>query len=441
MKLYELSTGDPVYRYDKSIVVFFKGRRKVLSTSVYNGGYHEDYTAVYNHDAKTAPGMPCEMLADTYTEHMRLISRRIGLDPDKVTGMGTAADMENAAIENTTATEPIHAYDTLPEETMQQLITAARSLTGAFPDAIGWLIIPGTNINYPLMQGGMARISDARLAAAVSNGGGLGIISAASGDVKQIAEQIDEARALTDKPFGVNIMLRGDNIDAIAALIAEKKVAVVTTGAGSPAAYIPMWREAGVKVIPVISTAAMAQLMEKSGADAVVAEGTESGGHVGEMTTMALVPQVCDAVKIPVIAAGGIADGRGFAAALMLGACGVQIGTRFLAATECNISAEYKERLLKAKDSSTVVTGRRLGHPVRSLKSAFSRAYAKVEYTDISDEDLEAMAVGTLRAAVVDGDPKRGCFLAGQISGMVNKEQPAAEIIAEIMQQAEALLK
>ena len=294
---------------------------------------------------------------------------------------------------------------------------------------------------YPLMQGGMARISDARLAAAVSNGGGLGIISAASGDVKQIAEQIDEARALTDKPFGVNIMLRGDNIDAIAALIAEKKVAVVTTGAGSPAAYIPMWREAGVKVIPVISTAAMAQLMEKSGADAVVAEGTESGGHVGEMTTMALVPQVCDAVKIPVIAAGGIADGRGFAAALMLGACGVQIGTRFLAATECNISAEYKERLLKAKDSSTVVTGRRLGHPVRSLKSAFSRAYAKVEYTDISDEDLEAMAVGTLRAAVVDGDPKRGCFLAGQISGMVNKEQPAAEIIAEIMQQAEALLK
>jgi enoyl-[acyl-carrier protein] reductase II len=185
----------------------------------------------------------------------------------------------------------------------------------------------------------------------------------------------------------------------------------------------------------------MAQLMEKSGADAVVAEGTESGGHVGEMTTMALVPQVCDAVKIPVIAAGGIADGRGFAAALMLGACGVQIGTRFLAATECNISAEYKERLLKAKDSSTVVTGRRLGHPVRSLKSAFSRAYAKAEYTDISDEDLEAMAVGTLRAAVVDGDPKRGCFLAGQISGMVNKEQPAAEIIAEIMQQAEALLK
>lgn len=293
---------------------------------------------------------------------------------------------------------------------------------------------------YPLMQGGMAHISDARLAAAVSNGGGLGIISAASGDVRKIADQIDEARRLTDQPFGVNIMLRGQNIDAIAELIAEKKVAVVTTGAGSPAAYIPMWREAGVKVIPVISTAAMAQLMEKSGADAVVAEGTESGGHVGEMTTMALVPQVCDAVSIPVIAAGGIADGRGFAAAVMLGACGVQIGTRFLAAEECSIAEEYKERVLKAKDTSTVVTGRRLGHPVRSLKSAFSRAYAKAEYTDISDEALEAMAVGTLRAAVVDGDPKKGCFLAGQISGLVNKEQPAAEIIAEIMTQAEALL-
>ena len=293
---------------------------------------------------------------------------------------------------------------------------------------------------YPLMQGRMAHISDARLAAAVSNGGGLGIISAASGDIRKIADQIDEARRLTDKPFGVNIMLRGENIDAIAKLIAEKKVAVVTTGAGSPAAYIPMWREAGVRVIPVISTAAMAQLMEKSGADAVVAEGTESGGHVGEMTTMALVPQVCDAVSIPVIAAGGIADGRGFAAAVMLGACGVQIGTRFLAAEECSIADEYKERILKAKDTSTVVTGRRLGHPVRSLKSAFSRAYAKAEYTDISDEALEAMAVGTLRAAVVDGDPKKGCFLAGQISGLVNKEQPAAEIIAEIMAQAEALL-
>lgn len=293
---------------------------------------------------------------------------------------------------------------------------------------------------YPVMQGGMAYISDARLAAAVSNGGGLGIISAASGNPEQIAAQIDEARALTDKPFGVNIMLRGENIDAIAKLIAEKKVPVVTTGAGSPAAYIPMWRKAGVKVIPVISTAAMAQLMEKSGADAVVAEGTESGGHVGEMTTMALVPQVCDAVNIPVIAAGGIADGRGFAASVMLGAAGVQIGTRFLVASECSIPEEYKSRVLKAKDSSTVVTGRRLGHPVRSLKSAFSRAYLKAEYAGMPDEELEQLGVGSLRAAVAEGDPKRGCFLAGQVSGMVNKEQPAAEIIEEIMAQAKELL-
>lgn len=296
-------------------------------------------------------------------------------------------------------------------------------------------------IRYPVLQGGMAHISDARLAAAVSEGGGLGILSAAHGDPERLAAQIDEIRAMTNKPFGVNLMLRGEHIDALARVVAEKKVAVVTTGAGSPTEYIPMWREAGVKVIPVISTAAMAQLMEKSGADAVVAEGTESGGHVGEMTTMALVPQVCDAVSIPVIAAGGIADGRGVAAALMLGAVGVQLGTRFLVAEECSVHPEYKARVLKAKDSSTIVTGRRLGHPVRSLKTAFSRAYAKAEYTDISDEDLEAMAVGTLRAAVADGDAKKGCFLAGQISGMVNREQPAAEIVAEIMAEAESLLK
>ena len=295
-------------------------------------------------------------------------------------------------------------------------------------------------IRYPILQGGMAHISDARLAAAVSEGGGLGIISAAHGDPERLAADIDEARALTDKPFGVNLMLRGDNLDALAKVIAEKKVSAVTTGAGNPAAYIPMWREAGVKVIPVVASCTLAKLMARAGADAVIAEGTESGGHVGELTTMALVPQVCDTVDIPVIAAGGIADGRGFAASVMLGACGVQIGTRFLAAEECSIHAAYKARVLKANDTSTIVTGRRLGHPVRSIKSPFSRAYAKAEYTSISDEDLEQMAVGTLRAAVVDGDDKRGCFLAGQISGLVTKEQPTAEIIQDIMAQAEKLL-
>lgn len=295
-------------------------------------------------------------------------------------------------------------------------------------------------IQYPILQGGMAHISDANLAAAVSNGGGLGIISAANGNVEWLSEQIDLARKLTDKPFGVNIMLMGDNIDEIARLVAQKRVCVVTTGAGNPERYIPMWKEAGVKVIPVIASAALARLVERSGADAVIAEGGESGGHVGEMTTMALIPQVCDSVSIPVIAAGGIADGRGMAAALMLGGVGVQIGTRFLAAYECNISREYKDKLLKANDTATIVTGRRLGHPVRSLKSPFSRGYAKAEYSDISDEELENMAVGSLRAAVVDGDSKKGCFLAGQISGMVNKEEGAAEIIKDIIDGAEIVL-
>ncbi len=295
-------------------------------------------------------------------------------------------------------------------------------------------------IKYPIFQGGMAHISDASLAAAVSNGGGLGIISAASGDIAKISEQIDLAKTLTDKPFGVNIMLMGANVEEIAELMAEKGVAVVTTGAGNPEKYTPMWKEAGIKVIPVVPSSALAKLAERSGADAVIAEGGESGGHVGDMTTMALVPQVCDAVSIPVIAAGGIADGRGAAAAFMLGACGIQIGTRFLLAEECTISRVYKDKVLKANDTATIVTGKRLGHPVRSLKSPFSRGYAKAEYTSIPDDELEAMAVGTLRAAVLDGDEKKGCFLAGQISGLVNKEQPAAEMIEEIMSQCSALL-
>lgn len=296
------------------------------------------------------------------------------------------------------------------------------------------------NIRYPIFQGGMAHISDAKLAAAVSEAGGLGLISAANGNVKWIEEQIDLARSLTDKPFGVNIMLMSANVDEIAKLVARKKVAVVTTGAGSPDKYINMWKEAGIKVIPVVASSALAKLMARMGADAVIAEGGESGGHIGEMTTMALVPQVCDSVDIPVIAAGGIADGRGVAAAFMLGAQGVQIGTRFLTALECTLSRTYKDKVLKANDTSTIVTGRRLGHPVRSLKTPFSRNYAKAEYTSISDDELENMAVGTLRAAVVDGDDKKGCFLAGQISGLVNKEQTALDIITEMFDETETIL-
>ena len=296
-------------------------------------------------------------------------------------------------------------------------------------------------IRYPLLQGGMAHISDAVLASAVSEAGGLGILSAASGDVQKVSDEIDKIRRLTDRPFGVNIMLLGPNVDELAALIAKKRVPVVTTGAGTPGKYIPMWKEAGVTVIPVVPSCAVAKLAARAGADAVIAEGGESGGHVGDLTTMALVPQVCDAVDIPVIAAGGLYDGRGVAASFMLGACGVQLGTRFLTATECSISREYKKRVLEAKDTSTIVTGKRLGHPVRSLKSPFSKRYFAAEYSSISDEELEKMAVGTLRAAVVDGDPENGCFLAGQVSGMVNREQTCKEILEEIFTQTEEILK
>lgn len=296
-------------------------------------------------------------------------------------------------------------------------------------------------IEYPIFQGGMAHISDARLAAAVSNAGGLGIITSASGDADWLKAQLELMESLTDKPFGINIMLMGRNVDEIAEIAAKSRAKVITTGAGNPEKYIPMWKAAGIKVIPVIASCTMAKLVERSGADAVIAEGCESGGHVGEMTTMALVPQVCDAVKIPVIAAGGIADGRGFAAAVMLGACGVQVGTRFLAAEECTISDKYKEKLFKANDTATIVTGKRLGHPVRSIKSPLSRAISKAEYTDISDEELDKMAVGSLHAAVAEGDLQKGCFLAGQISGMVNKPETAKEIVEDIVLNGEKILK
>ena len=297
------------------------------------------------------------------------------------------------------------------------------------------------NIEYPVFQGGMAHIADARLAAAVSEGGGLGIISAMSRDAEYLRKQIKDAKELTDKPFGVNVMLMSPYTDEVAALLAEEKVSVVTTGAGNPSKYMELWNNAGIHVIPVVASTALAKLVERLGASAVIAEGGESGGHVGDATTMALVPQVCDAVNIPVIAAGGIADGRTMAAAFMLGAQGVQIGTRFLVAEECGVHQNYKNKILHAGDISTIVTGRRLGHPVRSIKTPFSRAYAKAEYTDISDDDLEQMAVGALRLAAVEGDEKNGCFLAGQIAGLVNREQPAKEIIEEISTEAENNLK
>ena len=296
-------------------------------------------------------------------------------------------------------------------------------------------------IEKPVFQGGMAWIADASLASAVSEAGGLGIIAAMNADANWLRDQIHELRARTDKPFGVNVMLMSPFADEVAQVVIDERVPVVVTGAGNPAKYMKAWNEAGIKVIPVVASVALARLVARRGATAVVAEGTESGGHIGETSTMALVPQVVDAVDIPVVAAGGIADGRGVAAAFMLGACGVQLGTRFLSATECSIHPTYKEKLFKAGDLATTVTGKRLGHPVRSLRTPLMRRYTEAEYAQTSDEELEAMTTGALRKAVQEGDVQNGCFLAGQIAAMVKKEQPAAEIIREVMQGAEPILK
>lgn len=297
------------------------------------------------------------------------------------------------------------------------------------------------NIQYPLFQGGMAWIADGGLAAAVSNGGGLGIIAAGNAPASYVKEQIGIARSLTSKPIGVNIMLLSPFADEVAQLVAQERVEAVTTGAGDPSKYMERWKEAGIKVIPVVASVALAKRMERLGASAVIAEGGESGGHVGELTTIVLVPQICDAVTIPVLAAGGIADGRAAAACFLLGACGVQMGTRFLSAEECSIHPTYKERILKATDLCTMVTGKRLGHPVRSLRTQFARDYAKAEYGGASDEELEALGTGALRLAVQEGDLKMGCFLSGQCAAMVQKEQPAAEIIQEVMREAEGVLR
>lgn len=296
-------------------------------------------------------------------------------------------------------------------------------------------------ITYPVFQGGMAWIADGKLAAAVSGGGGLGIIAAGNAPGDYVREQIRIARSLTEKPIGVNIMLMSPFADDVAQVVVEESVQVVTTGAGNPSKYMKAWKEADIRVIPVVASVAMAKLMTRLGASALIAEGGESGGHVGELTTMVLVPQICDATTLPVIAAGGIADGRGVAAAFMLGACGVQMGTRFLSAYECTIHPNYKEKILKATDLCTMVTGKRLGHPVRSLRTQFAREYAKGEYGAMDDAQLEAFGTGALRRAVQEGDNERGCFLSGQVASMVRKEQSAGEIVKEVVEQAEPILR
>ncbi len=297
-------------------------------------------------------------------------------------------------------------------------------------------------IQYPIIQGGMAWIADASLASAVSNAGGLGIISAMNADADWVRAEIKKCRTMTDKPFGVNIMLMSPHVEEVAKMVAEEKVPVVTTGAGNPSRFVKMWKEAGTVVIPVVASTALAKMVERAGVDAVIAEGGESGGHVGDLTTMALVPQVVDAVRLPVVAAGGIGDGRGMVAAFALGACGVQMGTRFLVADECTVSEEYKKKVLAAKDISTMVTGKRLGHPVRAIKNTYMNSYAKLEAnSNIPDEELEQFGVGSLRKAAKEGNAEEGCFLAGQIAGMVKKRQPAKEMIEEIMAQAEQMME
>ena len=295
-------------------------------------------------------------------------------------------------------------------------------------------------IRYPIIQGGMAWVADFHLAAAVSNAGGLGIIGAGGAPAQWVREQIKEAKKLTDKPFGVNIMLMNPEADEIAQVLIEEGVKVVTTGAGNPAKYMKGWKEAGIKVIPVVASCALARMMEKCGADAVIAEGTEAGGHIGEITTMSLVPQVVDAVNIPVIAAGGIADGRGIAAAFMLGADAVQMGTQFVVTKECTVHQNYKDKIVKAKDIDSKVTGRTTGHPVRVLRNKMSNEYIKRENQGASFEELELLTLGGLKKAVVDGDVIDGSVMAGQIAGLVKKEYSCRELIVRSVRQAEKLI-
>lgn len=293
---------------------------------------------------------------------------------------------------------------------------------------------------YPIIQGGMAWVAEYHLASAVSEAGGLGIIGAANAPAEWVREQIREAKKKTDHPFGVNVMLMSPYADEVARVVAEEGVAVVTTGAGNPEKYMELWKSKEIRVIPVVASTALARRMERAGADAVVAEGCESGGHIGESTTMALVPQVVDEVKIPVIAAGGIADGRGIAAAFMLGAKGVQMGTRFVATRECQVHPNYKERILKARDIDTRVTGRTTGHPVRTLRNEMTKKYLELESKGVSLEELELLTLGALRRAVVEGDVKNGSVMSGQIAGLIKEELNCEELIRKLINEASALL-
>ncbi len=296
------------------------------------------------------------------------------------------------------------------------------------------------NIKYPIFQGGMAWVAEHNLVSAVSNAGGLGIIAAGGAPVEYVRDEIRKTRELTDKPFGVNIMMLSPSAEEIAYMVAEERVNVVTTGAGNSEKYFEMWKKKGIKIIPVVASVALAKRVAKRGVDAVIAEGCESGGHIGNATTMTLVPQVVDAIDIPVIAAGGIGDGRGMAAAFMLGATAIQVGTRFLVADECIIHDNYKEKVINAKDIDSVVTGTTTGHPVRVLRNKMTKEYIRLEHNGVGYEELEKMTLGSLRKAVIDGDRDNGSFMAGQIAGLISKRQSCEQIITEIVSEADKLL-
>ncbi|MDY6329669.1 MAG: enoyl-[acyl-carrier-protein] reductase FabK [Lachnospiraceae bacterium] len=296
------------------------------------------------------------------------------------------------------------------------------------------------NIKYPIFQGGMAWVAEHNLVSAVSNAGGLGIIAAGGAPVEYVRDEIRKTRELTDKPFGVNIMMLSPSAEEIAYMVAEERVNVVTTGAGNSEKYFEMWKKKGIKIIPVVASVALAKRVAKRGVDAVIAEGCESGGHIGNATTMTLVPQVVDAIDIPVIAAGGIGDGRGMAATFMLGATAIQVGTRFLVADECIIHDNYKEKVINAKDIDSVVTGTTTGHPVRVLRNKMTKEYIRLEHNGVGYEELEKMTLGSLRKAVIDGDRDNGSFMAGQIAGLISKRQSCEQIITEIVSEADKLL-
>ena len=365
----------------------------------------------------------------------KLVAENLGIEEETITE--NASFKEDLGVDSLDLFELVMAleeeYDLeIPTEDLEKLTTVGE---------VAAYIQEHKVIEVPVIQGGMAWVAEYHLAAAVSNAGGLGLIGAASAPAEWVRDQIRKAKELTDRPFGVNIMLMSPYAEEVAQVVVEEGVKVVTTGAGNPEKYMEMWKKAGVKVIPVVASATLAKRMERCGADAVVAEGCEAGGHIGENTTMCLVPQIVDAVKIPVIAAGGIADGRGMAAAFMLGAKGVQMGTHFIVTDECQVHNAYKERILKAKDIDSRVTGRSTGHPVRALRNDMTKKYLELEKQGASFEELEQLTLGGLRKAVLDGDVKDGSVMAGQIAGLVKERMSCKELIHRLVTETDALMK